>query len=241
VTECKITSNDANDWINSPKTTDNKMPPRRKPKIRQTTVPENQPVNVERYLARDPDIDCRIIDAAAALFRQHGFANVRMQDIGSAVGLSKAGLYHHCPSKDVLLADIVRLCGELLAIQLAAVQASTARPSEKLRTFVVSRMETIARYQDFFTVIWQERPFINRADFTDVAKRAKAYRNGVRQLIKEAKDAGEISPSVDSHLLMLAFYGMTGWAYLWYRNAGNKTPTQIGETFWVIISHGIVE
>jgi len=191
-------------------------------------------------LARDPEIDCRIIDAASSLFRQHGFANVRMQDVGDAVGLSKAGLYHHCPSKDELLADIVRLCGELLAIQLRSVQDSKTSPEEKLRYLVVSRMETILAHQDFFTVIWQERPFINRADFTDMAKRAKAYRNGVRQLIVDAKSAGAIGANVDPHLLMLAIDGMTGWSYLWFRGTGDEKPIQIGQAFWNYISQGVL-
>jgi AcrR family transcriptional regulator len=163
-----------------------------------------------------------------------------MQDVGDAVGLSKAGLYHHCPSKDELLADIVRLCGELLAIQLRSVQDSKTSPEEKLRYLVVSRMETILAHQDFFTVIWQERPFINRADFTDMAKRAKAYRNGVRQLIVDAKSAGAIGANVDPHLLMLAIDGMTGWSYLWFRGTGDEKPIQIGQAFWNYISQGVL-
>lgn len=199
-----------------------------------------QSITVEDYLARRSEIDCDIIDAAASLFRKSGFANVRMQDIGLAVGLSKAGLYHHCPRKELLLADIVRLCGELLTIQLQSAQSLANSPKMRLKAFVVSRMETIAQHQDFFTIIWQERPFINRADFSDIAKRAEAYRAGVRQIIKDAKNAGEISSSVDPHLLMLALDGMTGWAYLWYRGSGGEKPAQIGEAFWNYISRGIL-
>jgi AcrR family transcriptional regulator len=214
-----------------------------KPKLRQRkpAAAQKDELTIERYLAREPETDCRIVDAAAALFRQHGFANVRMQDIGIAVGLSKAGLYHHCPSKEELLASIVRLCGELLAIQLRSVQSRDASSAERLKAFVVSRMETIARHQDFFTVIWQERPFINRTDFSDMAKRAEAYRGGVRQIIKDAKSAGSIADAVDPHLLMLALDGMTGWAYLWFRGTGKEKPTQIGQTFWNYISRGILK
>jgi AcrR family transcriptional regulator len=210
-----------------------------KPRKSAAANKENE-LTVERYLAHEQDIDCRIVDAAAALFRQHGFANVRMQDISFAVGLSKAGLYHHCPSKEELLADIVRLCGELLAIQLRTVEEMKVAPEEKLKAFVVSRMETILAHQDFFTVIWQERPFINRADFTDMAKRAEAYRRSVRQLIKEAKSAGAIADRVDPHLLMLALDGMTGWSYLWFRGTGGENPTHIGLAFWNYISNGIL-
>lgn len=210
-----------------------------KPQLR-TRQTEDARISIEAYLKRDPEIQCAIIDAAAALFRMHGFANVRMQDIGGSVGLSKAGLYHHCPSKDQILADIVRLCGELLAIQLKSALEAGSSPIERLRIFVESRMVAIARYQDLFTVIWQERPFINRSDFTSISKRAEAYRASVRQLIKQAKDAGQIATDVDPHLLMLALDGMTGWAYLWYRRGGAQKPAQIGEAFWAFISKGIL-
>jgi AcrR family transcriptional regulator len=213
-----------------------------KPKLRprRPNAAQKDELTVERYLRREPEMDCRIIDAAASLFRQHGFANIRMQDIGFAVGLSKAGLYHHCPSKEELLASIVRLCGELLAIQLRSAQSLDEPAAEKLKAFVISRMETIARHQDFFTVIWQERPFINRKDFSDMAKRAEAYRGGVRQIIKDAKIAGAIADTVDPHLLMLALDGMTGWAYLWFRGSGGEKPTQIGHVFWDYISRGVL-
>ena len=111
------------------------MPVKAKTKTRRHSPVPEQHLTVDKYLARDPEIDCRIIDAAASLFRQHGFANVRMQDVGDAVGLSKAGLYHHCPSKEELLADIVRLCGELLTIQLRSVQDFQRISRRKAQTF----------------------------------------------------------------------------------------------------------
>jgi AcrR family transcriptional regulator len=47
-------------------------------------------------------IDEGILDAAAALFARRGFAKTSVQDVADAVGLSKAGLLHHFPSKDAL-------------------------------------------------------------------------------------------------------------------------------------------
>ncbi len=162
-----------------------------------------------------------------------------MQDIGRVIGLSKAGLYHHCPSKERLLADIVRLGGELLLRQLEFAKSSAESSEQRVRMLVVTRMETIARYQDLFTVIWQERPFINRADFADIVKKAEMYRTGVRRLIEDGIKNGEIR-RVDPHLLMLAIDGMTGWAYLWYRSKGAASPRVIGEAFWSYLAHGIL-
>ena len=47
-------------------------------------------------------VDEGILDRAAALFARRGFAKTSVQDVADAVGLSKAGLLHHFPSKDAL-------------------------------------------------------------------------------------------------------------------------------------------
>jgi len=52
-------------------------------------------------------IDEGIVDRAAALFARRGFAKTSVQDIADAVGLSKAGLLHHFPSKDALWEAVV--------------------------------------------------------------------------------------------------------------------------------------
>jgi AcrR family transcriptional regulator len=197
-------------------------------------------LSIDHYLNGMPDIHCRIIDAAARLFCERGFSTVTMQDIGRAVGLSKAGLYHHCPSKDRLLGNIVRLAGELLLRQFETAKSSADSSGQRVRMFVVTRMETIARYQDFFAVIWQERPFINRADFADIVRMAQVYRREVRRLIENGIKDGEIRPEVDPHLLMLAIDGMTGWAYLWYRTKGSQSSREIGEAFWTYLARGIL-
>src|SRR5260370_42701461 len=97
-------------------------------------------LSIDDYLNGEPEIHCRIIDAAAQLFRRHGFSTVTMQDIGQAVGLSKAGLYHHCPSKDRLLGNIVHLAGGLLLRPVQAAKASPAPPGPRARLFFVPRM-----------------------------------------------------------------------------------------------------
>jgi AcrR family transcriptional regulator len=181
-----------------------------------------------------------ILQAAAKLFRKHGFAGVSMREIAEAVQLSKAGLYHHCPSKEGLLAEMARLAGELLLEQLDSARNLDASPLGRIRVFLVSRLQLVAEYRDLFAIIFQERPLLSGAAFRDVSASAEAYRSGVRVLIEEAQKAGEIRSDVDVHLLMLAIDGMTGWAYLWYRTDGKQGPEFIGEAFWSFLEQGIL-
>ncbi|WP_029432585.1 TetR/AcrR family transcriptional regulator [Blastococcus sp. URHD0036] len=73
-------------------------------------------------------VDEGILDRAAALFARRGFAKTSVQDVAVAVGLSKAGLLHHFPSKDVLYAAVLahaedigsRVLREVAALPLGA-------------------------------------------------------------------------------------------------------------------------
>lgn len=181
----------------------------------------------------------RIRASAAALFRQKGYAPTTMRDVSEAVGLSKAGLYHHYESKELLLLDIAESGTALLLDQLRAVERLDADPTQKLEAFVRGRMETIAANQDILAVIWQERPAIGTEAFANVADRLRQYRAGVVDLIAAAQRSGAIDPDVDPHLLMLAIDGMTGWSYLWFRSDGSYSSTTIGTSFWNYLLSGV--
>ncbi|MDJ0866855.1 MAG: TetR family transcriptional regulator [Myxococcota bacterium] len=49
-----------------------------------------------------PSTADRILDAAEALFAQHGFAGTAVRDIAAAVGINAASLYNHFESKQAL-------------------------------------------------------------------------------------------------------------------------------------------
>lgn len=75
-------------------------------------------------------VDQGILDRAAALFAQHGFAHTSLQSLADAVGLSKAGLLHHFPSKDALYAAALtegRAQGRRVVEQVAGIEPGPAR------------------------------------------------------------------------------------------------------------------
>lgn len=80
-------------------------------------------------------IDDGILDEAAALFARQGFAKTSVQDIATAVGLSKAGLLHHFPTKDAIhgaVLDLVATLSGRLAEQIGDLPAGPARDRQAL-------------------------------------------------------------------------------------------------------------
>ncbi|WP_199442101.1 TetR/AcrR family transcriptional regulator [Umezawaea beigongshangensis] len=55
-------------------------------------------------------VDEQILDHAAGLFARHGFDHTSLKNVADAVGLSKAGLLHHFPSKEALFEAAREAC-----------------------------------------------------------------------------------------------------------------------------------
>ncbi|MGY1682362.1 TetR/AcrR family transcriptional regulator [Geodermatophilus sp. SYSU D01176] len=84
-------------------------------------------------------VDEGILDQAAALFARRGFAKTSVQDVADAVGLSKAGLLHHFPSKDALHAAVLAQADTLAARvrdQLGDLPLGPARDRQALEVLV---------------------------------------------------------------------------------------------------------
>ena len=92
----------------------------------------------------------RILDAAMAVFRRHGFRRSSIEQAAEAAGLTRQALYHHFKSKEALFRAVIeRLHETALAAQIAAAISAektggsladilVAGVSARLRQFIAS-------------------------------------------------------------------------------------------------------
>lgn len=69
-----------------------------------------------------------ILDAASALFSERGYADVGVDEIGAAVGISGPSVYNHFPSKQAILVGIGQRSAARLEAGLIAAYASAPDP-----------------------------------------------------------------------------------------------------------------
>jgi AcrR family transcriptional regulator len=84
-------------------------------------------------------IDEGIVDRAAALFARRGFEQTSVQAVADAVGLSKAGLLHHFPSKEALREAVVaqaRTLGQQALDQVRDMPDGAARDRRAVEVLV---------------------------------------------------------------------------------------------------------
>lgn len=81
----------------------------------------------------------RVVDAAAALFAEHGVGGTSLQMIADAIGVSKAAVYHQFKTKDeiVIAAAEAELARLEVAVSAAEAEPDPARRRDVLLTRIV--------------------------------------------------------------------------------------------------------
>src|SRR5712691_8978413 len=85
-----------------------------------------------------------ILRAAARIFAEKSYHSTSMRDISRATGVSLAGLYHYCKSREELLFLIQDNCFGRVIERLEARLADATEPAQKLRIFIDNHLAFFA-------------------------------------------------------------------------------------------------
>ena len=87
-----------------------------------------------------------IVDEATRLFAERGYAGASMADLAERVGLRKASLFHHFPSKELLYAAVLeRPVNELGAVVSQAIDRAAILETVRTGASGIGRGERILR------------------------------------------------------------------------------------------------
>ena len=181
---------------------------------------------------------CRI---AARLFFEKGYDGASMQDIAQAVGLTKAGLYHHVGSKDRLLFEIMNYGMDILHETVIDRVKAIADPREKLRQTVIGHIDLIVRARDQeVTVILHENRSLTGALRRKINARKKEYIRMLEDLIAQVQQQEGGKPLVSPRLATFALLGIVNWLYQWYRPEGPIKEPELAQTFVDFFFRGLL-
>ncbi|MGL4743698.1 MAG: TetR/AcrR family transcriptional regulator [Dermatophilaceae bacterium] len=119
----------------------------------------------------------RIVHEAAELFAVKGYAATSIREIGSAVGVSSAALYHHFPTKQAIVGELAATAAALLT---AMVERTTALPvGERADAVLTGFLDTFADHGRTFLPLLSDPscmsvPEVGRALFGARAEVLKA-------------------------------------------------------------------
>lgn len=161
----------------------------------------------------------RILDAAARIFREKGYADTTMNDFADATNMKAASIYYHFKSKDEIVEEVLNE-GTVRVFRAAknAVDCSPdgATSKERIEIAIREHLNALHLESDFTAAnvrIFPEAP-------ADVVKRhmcnRRAYSRFWIDLINEGKRSGEIDESVNADMTHMFIVGAMNWSTQWY-------------------------
>lgn len=152
--------------------------------------------------------EAEIIAAAQSLIRDRGYHAVSMDDLAEVVGISKATLYQHFPSKDELVRTMLAQQIDRLIVHLERAQHGPASPGARLATALTLVVEI--RFGESGSDLGVDdtqlhRLFNERPEF---AQRQQRLGELMAALIEQAKANGEIAAAVATPILIASFFAL---------------------------------
>jgi AcrR family transcriptional regulator len=176
--------------------------------------------------ARAPRADNRlsaVLEAAARLFAQRGYAATSMRDIAQAASMLPGSLYYHFAAKEDLLAAVYEAgVRDIVAAAQAAAERQTD-PWDRLEAACVAHLETVLRRSDTAQVLIRVLP----EQVPAAAARLKQLRAEYEDLYRALVAALPLAADVDRRTFRLMLLGALNWTRFWYRESGADTPRVI--------------
>lgn len=173
-----------------------------------------------------------ICSAAARVFYEKGYDGASMQDIADAVGLTKAGLYHHVGSKDRLLFEIMDYGMDILDETVVSKVRGITEPRERLRKIIAGHIDLIVRTRNLeITVILHENRSLKGPLRSKINARKLDYIRLLEQTIAEVQATASSQPLMSPRLAAFALLGMINWLYQWYKLDGPVKEEQLVEAY----------
>ncbi|MFD3588209.1 TetR/AcrR family transcriptional regulator [Streptomyces sp. NPDC058683] len=161
----------------------------------------------------------KIIDIAASLFAQQGYAATSINDLGRAVGLAKGALYYYIGSKENLLVEIQsRVMGPLLsrARQIADLDID---PLLRLRLLSESLLTIIFRRLDHIWVYEHDYRSLSGDELKTLLAQRSDFEQLISDLLSQAMEQGTFR-SMPPRLATLQFLNLHNHTYQWVKPDG---------------------
>jgi len=196
-----------------------------------------------------------ILRTAARIFAEKSYHSTSMRDISRATGVSLAGLYHYCKSKEELLFLIQDHCfGRVLERVEERIQG-VDDPFEKLRIFIDNHLSFFAANMAEMKVLSHEAESLAGDLHTKVSTRKEKYAKLARRILRDIQEShvSEARPSgratvvptqtkarIDLTVATYALFGMMNWIYNWYDPSGKLLVNQLVDNITNLFLHGFL-
>jgi len=185
----------------------------------------------------------RVLDAAAKIFRDYGYAGTTMRAIAEEAELQAGSIYYHYKSKDDLLGAVLDI--GINAVIESVREAMATLPDEadgftKIETAVRAHLKAIIQYGDYTLATRRVFGQVPEATRAKNLKLRDSYAAIWQQILEGARRSGELRDDASLTLARLFILGALNWTVEWYK-PGGRSIDQVAHEFAELITGGLLK
>jgi AcrR family transcriptional regulator len=178
-----------------------------------------------------------LVDAAIKLMEDRGYHETSVEDIVSALDVTKPTFYYYYDSKLELLAEILQVSITRVEQALHSAEATDTSPQKRLAALIRAFALEVMDRPDLLTVYFNERNRLPPKAVANLTRREREVVSIFEEAIRHAQ--ADINPSINPSVAAMAVVGMVSWAHRWYQPEGPLSPEVIADTFAEIACRGV--
>lgn len=186
-----------------------------------------------------------IIEAAARLMAERGFAGTAMSEVAKRADIGKGTIYEYFDSKeDLFFAVFEWFSREIAAAATVSVSALGGSASERLMALSDSLMSSWGEIRDMFSLVFEfwaaSQSSQMRGRFKNAFREAyEDFRAIVSSLIREGMNRGEFQGDADPDAVAAALVGTWDALFLqaWFEESFDLRTT--AKQFMTVVIHGL--
>ena len=167
-----------------------------------------------------------ILRTSARIFAEKSYHSTSMRDIARSTGVSLAGLYHYCKSKEELLFLIQDHCFGRVLERLEERIKGVSQPEEKLRILIDNHLSFFAANMSEMKVLSHEAESLAGELHAHVLFKKERYARLARKILREIQEQRN-GHGVDLTVATYALFGMMNWIYNWYDPRGKLSVNHL--------------
>jgi AcrR family transcriptional regulator len=157
-----------------------------------------------------------LLEVAVRVFTERGYDGTSMEHLAKAAGITKSSFYHHVEGKEELLRrSLDRAMDGLFAI-LDEEGAQHGRAIDRLEYVMRRSVDLLVTERPHVTLLLRVR------GNTEVERRAldrrREFQRTVTKLVLQAKEEGDLVPTVDERLVARLVFGMINSIAEWHHH-----------------------
>ena len=179
-----------------------------------------------------------ILQKAAAMFREKGFAATSMRDLAETVGIEAASLYNHIRSKNEILEaicfDVANRFNTNLDIVEVSKQASIPKVESLLRFHIRQMVEN---YEEVY-VADREWKHLEEPYLSNFQNQRRTYRKKFASIIEEGIQKNEIK-KIDAPTAVLIMLHAVSGIESWHRSKARINDRELEDNMIMIMIDGL--